>query len=218
MESREHGISASSIQYYLYLLSMVDCHSVWTSISVWFFSLATLFPRSWPVLPRLVRGLSLALLTLSLNIPRMRKHKPRRKQNHDPYYVEVALSSKQDQLPTPSIYRRVLLETDCDKLWSLIPERNCTSRTGVKGFGGTLLNYVFLVKVHWNSVRKGATGVFKNCPNRICKTSMCPLIVGISSGCGLIRCLTFNARSQRHWTTRLELRWSVYQDLYTVCN
>lgn len=80
------------------------------------FSLATLFPRPWPVLPRLVRGLSLAFLALSLNIPRVHKHKPRRKQNHDPYYVKLAISSKQDQLPTPSIYRRVLLKRDCDKL------------------------------------------------------------------------------------------------------
>lgn len=66
-----------------------------------FFSLATLFPRPWPVLPRLVRGLSLAFLALSLNIPRVHKHKPRRKQNHDPYYVKLAISSKQDQLCQP---------------------------------------------------------------------------------------------------------------------
>lgn len=120
------------------------------------FSLATLFPRPWPVLPRLVRGLSLAFLALSLNIPRVHKHKPRRKQNHDPYYVKLAISSKQDQLPTPSIYRRVLLKRDCDKLWSR------TSGTEVKGFGGTSLNCAsaFPVKVHWNSVRKGAAGVF----------------------------------------------------------
>lgn len=54
----------------------------------------------------------------------------------------------------------------------MIPEKIRTSGTEVKGFGGTSLNCAsaFPVKVHWDSVRKGAAGFFLNYPTRICKT------------------------------------------------